>query len=165
MSLPRLAYILATRRILSSWRLELVLFSGILLAVALLASGVVFSDLVADASLRHTLREATPEEANLRVRSFAGSDAPPTARGRKADYRSRVDFVQSRVGGRMDQYLHDQATVLETATFFFTGHPQLELDNEVRPRGEVKYYSGLNPQRMTLEYSDNLDGHLWRIGK
>jgi hypothetical protein len=36
---------------------------------------------------------------------------------------------------------------METSTFFFRGHPQLEVDNDVRPRGEIKYMTGLYPER------------------
>ena len=46
MSLLRLAYVIALRRIIANWRLELVLLLGVVLAVALLSSGVVFSDLL-----------------------------------------------------------------------------------------------------------------------
>ena len=65
MSLLHLAYIIARRRIISSWQLELVVFLGILLSVALLASSVVFSNLLAEAALRRTLQEAMPEDVNI----------------------------------------------------------------------------------------------------
>ena len=57
-AMVRFAYVMAVRRAVASWRLEAVLFGGILLAVALMASGVIFSDLLADASLRHALDQA-----------------------------------------------------------------------------------------------------------
>ncbi|MCH7662172.1 MAG: recombinase family protein [Euryarchaeota archaeon] len=44
-ALTRLAYIIAVKRIISNWRLEVVLFTGILLAVSLLSSGLIFSKL------------------------------------------------------------------------------------------------------------------------
>ena len=46
------------------------MFLGILLAVALLSSSVVFSDLLSEAALRSSLQKATPEQVNLRVRVF-----------------------------------------------------------------------------------------------
>lgn len=48
MPMVRFAYVMAVRRAVSGWRLEAVLFGGILLAVALMASGVIFSDLLSD---------------------------------------------------------------------------------------------------------------------
>ena len=38
----RFAYVMAIRRAVSGWRLEAVLFGGILLAVTLMASSVIF---------------------------------------------------------------------------------------------------------------------------
>lgn len=150
LALARLAYIVAWRRIVSNWRLELILFLGMLLAVALMASGVIFSNLLSEAALRHALSEATPEQANFWVRVFSGQDAPPTAEGRAAHYRSNLNFAEGRVTAPISDYLRDQSRLLETSTFFFTGHPQLELDNQIRPRGEIKFMSGLLPDRIEI---------------
>ena len=70
----RFAYVMAIRRVVSGWRLEAVLFGGILLAVALMASGVIFSDLLSNASLRHALLQATPKETTVSMRSFSSQD-------------------------------------------------------------------------------------------
>lgn len=138
MSLLRLAYIIARQRIVSSWRLELVLFLGIVLAVALLSSSVVFSDLLAEAALRHTLQQATPEEANFWVRTFNDLDDPRIS-GRTPVYQRSVEFMAERVEPRFQPFVEAQMRLLETATFFFAGHPQLEQANEVRPRGKIQY--------------------------
>ena len=143
MSLMQMAYVVAVRRILSSWRLELVLFLGMLLAVALMASGVIFSNLLAEAALRHALNEATPEEANFSVRVFSGQKAPPTTEGRMRHYAANLGFADERVATRVEEFLAEQSLLVETATFFFSGHPKLDLDNDVRPRGEIKYLSSL----------------------
>ena len=143
MSLMQMAYVVAVRRIFSSWRLELVLFLGMLLAVALMASGVIFSNLLAEAALRHALNEATPEEANFSVRVFSGQKAPPTTEGRMRHYASNLGFADARVASRVEEFLAEQSLLVETATFFFSGHPKLDLDNDVRPRGEIKFFSSL----------------------
>ena len=150
MAMIRFAYVMAVRRAVAGWRLEAVLFGGILMAVALMASGAIFSDLLADASLRHALREAPPEQANFWMRSFSSQDEPATAAGRRSVYQDRLDFARERVSKPFAPYLKDEALVLDTATFYFKGHPQLELDNEIRPRGSVVYMSGLGPERATL---------------
>jgi len=146
----RFAYVMAVRRAVSGWRLESVLFGGILLAVALMASGVIFSDLLSNASLRHELQQATPEETNLSMRSFSSQDEPSTSAGRRAVYQDRLNFAQRQVSEPFAKYLKEQSIVLDTATFYFEGHPQLELDNEVRPRGSIIYMSGFEPERVTL---------------
>ena len=101
MSLLHLAFIIARRRIASSWRLELVLFLGILLAVTLLSSGVVFSDLLAEAALRRALTQASKEEANILVRVSNDLDDPRMI-GRRSLYQSNVDLVEQWVTSRFE---------------------------------------------------------------
>ena len=109
MSLLRLSYVLAVRRTMSNWTLELVLFLGILMAVALMSSGVIFSDLVAEAALGHSLGQATPEETNFRVRAFIGSETPATVQGRVSAYQTDIIFNQQRVGAPFEPYLRGRA--------------------------------------------------------
>ena len=145
MSLLHLAYIIALRRIISGWRLELVLFLGMVLAVALMSSGVIFSDLVAESALSRALDQATEEQARFSVQSHHGLDDPSRVSKPVSAYQSSLDFVDSRVAVPFQPYLRDQASLFETATFFFEGHPQLELDDNERPRGRFKYMSDLFP--------------------
>ncbi|NQW24289.1 MAG: FtsX-like permease family protein [SAR202 cluster bacterium] len=146
----RFAYVMAVRRAVSGWRLEAVLFGGILLAVALMASGVIFSDLLSNAALRDALREAPAEQANFWIRSFSSQDEPATTKGRRAAYQARLDFANQRISQPFAPYLKDESRIFDTATFYFQGHPQLELDNEIRPRGSIKYMTGFNSERVTL---------------
>ena len=150
MPMIRFAYVMAVRRAVSGWRLEAVLFGGILMAVALMASGVIFSDLLSNASLRHTLLQAPPEEVNISMRSFSSQDEPSTTSGRRAVYQERLRFAQDEISAPFAPYVKEQARVLDTATFYFEGHPQLELDNDIRPRGSIIYMSGFAPDRVTL---------------
>ncbi|PKB80453.1 MAG: hypothetical protein BZY88_08675 [SAR202 cluster bacterium Io17-Chloro-G9] len=150
LSLLLTAHSVAAKRIISGWKLEIVLFLGIVLAVALMSSGVIFSNLLAEAALRHTLEGASPEDANIWVRTFSGRESPPTSAGRVSEHESRLRFADERVASKFQPYMQDQSRFLETATFFFQGHPQLELDNEVRPRGQIKFSDGLAPPRITM---------------
>ena len=121
MAMIRFAYVMAVRRAVSGWRLEAVLFGGILLAVALMASGVIFSDLLANASLRHALRVAPVEEVNFWVRSFSSQDEPATTEGRRSAYLDRLDFAKNQLSEPFAPYLKDEAMVLDTATFYYQG--------------------------------------------
>ena len=150
MSLLRLAYVVAVRRTISNWRLEMVLLLSIVLAVALMSSGVIFSDLVAEAALHHTLGRATPDEANIEVRTFIGRESFSTVEGRLSAYQQRSSFVDQRVGAAFAPYVRDRSRLLEGPTFFFQGHPQLELDERDRPRGNIQYLRGLWPERSEL---------------
>ena len=146
----RFAYMMAVRRVLSGWRLESVLFGGILLAVALMASGVIFSDLLSNASLRHELLQATPEEANISMRSFSSQDESSTQPGRREAYQDRLDFAQQNVSSRLGSHIKEELVVLDTATFYFEGQPNLEIDNDTRVRGSVIYMSSFGSDRVTL---------------
>ena len=94
------ALAVAAKRIISGWKLEIVLFLGIVLAVALMSSGVIFSNLLAEAALRHTLAQANPEEANFWVRAFSGQDSPLSTEGRTSEYVARNRFNDEKVADR-----------------------------------------------------------------
>ena len=150
-SLWRMALIVAVRRIISNWKLEVILLFGVMLAVALMSSEVIFSDMLAEAALRHSLNVAAPEEVNFSVRTFSGQSPPPRVDARFSAYQSDVNFVENRITEPFRPYLRDQSRLLETATFFFEGYPHLELSNDVRPRGGFKNMSGLWPQRVIID--------------
>ena len=128
----------------------MVLFIGIVLAVALMSSGVIFSNMLAEAALAHTVSGAKPEEINIQIRSFIGREAPLTASGRAGAYQARLDFVEQRVATPLRPYLRERAHIFESSTFFFQGHPQLELEDDLRPRGAIRYIQGLWPDRAEL---------------
>ena len=147
----RFAYVMAIGRAVSSWRLEAVLFSGILMAVALMASGVIFSELLANAALRDALSRSEPKDVNLKVRTFSSQDDPPDVEGRSAAFRARDEFVRRNVQEPFGDYLLDHTRLIKSATFFFRGRPHLELDNETRPRGSVIHMEGLEGRTRVLE--------------
>ena len=143
MSFLQLAYTMARRRIATAWRLELVLFLGILLSVALLSSSVVFSDLLAEAALRRTLRQAEPGDVNFWVRIFLNLEEPAIASQRASVYQSSIEFIDDRVTSVFDPYLEDHGRLLETSTFFFTDDPRFDVEQDARPRGRIQYMTGL----------------------
>ena len=150
-SLFRFAYVMAIGRTLSGWRLEAVLFGGVLLAVALMASGVVFSELLSNAALRDSLSRSETSKVNFTVRSFSSGDDPLDAEGRMAAFQARDDFVQRNVLAPFQPYLEDNSRLIKTATFYFQGQPHLELEQELRPRGPVVHLTGLDERIQVLE--------------
>ena len=92
-SLWGMALIVAVRRIISNWKLEAILLFGVMLAVALMSSEVIFSDMLAEAALRHALDVAAPEEVNFSVRSYNTQDSSPSVAARFSAYRSDLNFV------------------------------------------------------------------------
>ena len=150
-SLLRFAYVMAVGRVVSGWRLEAMLFGSILLAVALMASGVIFSSLLANAALRGELVQAAPEDVNFWVRSFSSRDDPQDVEGRRRAFKDREVFVEQQLIEPFVPYLKDHSRYLETATFFFQGRPNLELDKDIRPRGPIAYLSGISDRVRVVE--------------
>ena len=150
MSLLQLAYVIALRRTISNWQLETVLFLGMVLAVSLMSSGVVFSDLLEEVALRRTLDQATPEQANFTVRTYNGLEDPTLVSEQASIYLRGIDIVERLVSVPFQPYIQDQALLFQTLPFFFAGHPQLELPDDVRPRGRISHMTGLFPDRVDI---------------
>ena len=143
MSLIKLGYIIAIRRIISAWHIEAILFIGIFLAVTLLSSSVVFSQLLSEVSLSHTLSNSKPDDKQLWLRSFSDlkSSQPKDS---SSIYSQNTGFIKQRVIDKLRSFTSDHHLILETATFFFEGLPTLSEDDQVRPRGKVQYLSSLD---------------------
>lgn len=142
---------MAIGRAVSTWRLQAVLFGGMLLAVALMASGVIFSELLSNAALRDALERADPSRVNLLVRSFTSQDDPTDADARAAAFAARDDFVRRTVQEPLQPYLKNQSRLTKTATFFFKGRPHLETDRDTRPRGAVFHLTGMEERSRVVE--------------
>ena len=150
MSVLQLAYVVALRRIVTGWRLELVLFLGILLAVALMSSGIVFSELLADASLRRALELSDPDEANFSVSSYSDLQDPSLLPPEGSTYRRSLDIVDGRVARGLEPYLRERSRIFETSSFFFTGHDRFDLDDNRQPRGRFLYIDRLYPDHARI---------------
>ena len=66
-SLLRFATVVAWRRTLADWRLQLAAGFGVILAVALMAAGVIYAQALEETALRYTLRNAVEEDIDLTV--------------------------------------------------------------------------------------------------
>ena len=145
-----LGYVLARRRLMSSFRIELTVLLGVTLAVVLLSSAVVFNDLLAETALRRALADAEASDVNIWVRVFNDLDDPRTATPASDRYLTSHQFVAHRVLPPLGDAVGALSFQVETATFYFTGRPNLDLPNDVRPRGRMQYLSGLREGKGTL---------------
>ena len=145
-----LGYVLARRRLMSSFRIELTVLLGVTLAVVLLSSAVVFNDLLAETALRRALADAESSDVNIWVRVFNDLDDPRTATPASDRYLTSHQFVAHRVLPPLGDAVGALSFQVETATFYFTGRPNLDLPNDVRPRGRMQYLSGLREGKGTL---------------
>ena len=150
-SLVRFAYVMAMGRAVSGWRLEGVLLASILVAVSLMASGVIFSDLLSNSALRETLARSELDNVNFTVRTFSSRDDPADVDGRIRAFQDRDHFVEQNVTAQFQPFLKDQSRYLETATFFFQGRPHLETDRDIRPRGQIFHLTEMPNHIRVLE--------------
>jgi hypothetical protein len=134
---------MAVRRLLAHWRLTAAAGGGVLLAVALMASGVIYGSALEEAALRHTLRTAPPRERNLAVRLFNPLD--------RDLYASDSRWVQETILRPLSPYFRGTAQFAQTATFFFMGRPSLEGEDATRPRGALQGISEMEKHIRLLE--------------
>ncbi|MBI4234588.1 MAG: FtsX-like permease family protein [Chloroflexi bacterium] len=138
-----LAYHVARRRATVDWRLQLAVAFGMLLAVALMTSGVIYSIMLRESALQYTLRQTPPQEVDLAVRVFNPLDP--------AIFANSSRFVEERVFKKLRPYLRDRSLYIRTSTFFFAGRPEWETSDSVRPRGPLQYMSGLEEHIRVVE--------------
>ena len=145
-----LGYVLARRRLMSSFRIELTVLLGVTLSVVLLSSAVVFNDLLAETALRRALAEADSGDVNIWVRVFNDLDDPRVATVASDRYRNAQRFVAQRALPPLGDAIGAASFQVETATFYFTGRSNLDLPNDVRPRGRVQYLAGFQESKGKL---------------
>lgn len=150
MSILQLAYVIALRRAISNWKLEIVLFLGMILAVSLMSSGVIFSDLLEEAALSRTLEQTTPEQVNFTVRTYNGLEDSSLVSKQDSVYLDGLDTVEQYVSAPLQSYLQSEALLFQTLPFFFEGHPQLKMSDNIRPRGKISHMTGLFPDRAEM---------------
>jgi len=127
--LLRFAILIALRRTAADWRLQAAAGLGMVLAVALMASAVIYSNALRETALRHTLQNASVGEVNLAVGLAHALERPTFEATRRS--------VQGQVNDPIDAYLKGSAVLAQTSTFLFSGLPQLDLPREQQPRGPV----------------------------
>ena len=131
----RLAWLLAARRLASDWRLESAVGLGMALAVTLMASGVVYSEILRESALQHTLAVSGPAEVDYSVRVFG-----PLEESFFATSNARIE---REAYARLAPPFTGRSTLIETPTFFYLGRPAWETESGDRPRGKLQYQAGL----------------------
>lgn len=129
------ASLVARRRLRADWRLQGAVAFGMVLAAALMASGVIYSAVLRQAALRHTLVTSPQTAVNLRVEAFSPVDP--------AIFASHDRLVQREAFQPLQPYLKDQALFVQTPTFFFKGRADLETPETSRPRGPLQSFTRL----------------------
>ena len=142
MAILHLGYVLARRRLMSSFRIELTVLLGVTLSVVLLSSAVVFNDLLAETALRRALAEADSDDVNIWTRVFNDLDDPRTATAASDRYALSRQFVNQRVIAPLADSIGAASFQVETATFYFSGRPHLDLPKQRTPPGTIAVFIG-----------------------
>ncbi|MBI2935822.1 MAG: ABC transporter permease, partial [Chloroflexi bacterium] len=130
--------LIAWRRIRLDWRLQMAVAFGMLLATALMASGVIYSSVLRQAALRHILKTSRPADVNFAVQVFSPLD--------RAIYEANERLVEDKIYPTLRPYLRDRALFIQTPTFFFTGREVWDASDDTRPRGPLQYFSSAESQ-------------------
>lgn len=142
-SLVRFSALVAWRRSLADWRLQLASAFGVVLAVTLMAAGVVYSHALEETAFSHTLDRATDEDVNVRVRVFHALETPLYSATRR--------FVEERVGGRMEPYVKEELLLIQTSTLFFKDLQGAATDNPTRPRATLQTVTDMQDHSTLVE--------------
>ena len=135
-ALARFATLITLRRTVADWRLQAAAGLGMVLAVALMASGVIYHNALKETALGYTLRNVPDEELNVLVRVFHALERP--------QFDASKRFVNERMIQPLRPHFQGSSLLIQTSTFFFTGLPQLDQANTVRPRGNLQTMTRLN---------------------
>lgn len=134
---------IALRRTVADWRLQVAAAFGMVLAVALMAAAVIYSDALKETALQYTFRNTAPERLDIMV------GLPSTLDKRTLD--GAVDRVNEQLYRPIEPYVEQSTLFIRTSTFFFDGNPRLEGLSGERPRGPVHGVSGLENHVRLLE--------------
>lgn len=134
---------MVVRRSLANRRLLATVAVGVVMAAALMASVVLYSDAVRDLGLRYALRNAEPAERNVRV----------VISGRPAldDYRQRRETVDGLLERYLGGVIGETVRFGRTATFYVTAPGAPVPADADRPRGHFQFADRLADHIEVLE--------------
>ncbi len=142
-ALIKFAVLIALRRTVSDWRLQVAAAFGMLLAVALMASGVIYSQALAETALRNTLVNVPEEDLNITFRTFHNLDRPAVEASER--------YVEERIRRPLSPYAGDDVLLIQTSTLFLSGLPQLDIEDSSRPRSSLQAISDLPSHVQIIE--------------
>ena len=134
-ALIKFAVLIALRRTVSDWRLQAAAAFGMLLAVALMASGVIYSQALAETALRNTLLNVPEEDLNITFRTFHNLEIPAVEASER--------YVEEQIRRPLSPYVGEDLLLIQTSTLFLSGLPQLDVENSIRPRSSLQAISDL----------------------
>ncbi len=122
---------MVVRRSLANRRLLSTVVVGVVMAAALMASVVLYSDAIRDLGLRHTLEKADPLDRNIRV-MMSGRPALP-------DYQAKRDTVERTLDSHAGEVIGERVHYGRSATFYLAAPGEPAPEEESRPRAHFQF--------------------------
>ncbi len=128
--LLRFAALVAVRRSRADWRMQAAVAFGILLAVTLMAAGTIYSNALAETSLRYTLANARPQDLNLTLTAYQALE--------RSAFGSLQRVEEERVRQPQATYMGFHSLLVRSSTMYFSQQSILDLPEEERLRGDLQ---------------------------
>ncbi len=129
-SLIRMGVLIALRRTAADWRLQSAAGFGMVLAVALMAASVIYSNALRETALDYTLRTAERDSLHLVISESHALDSDL--------FQATNEIVVERISKRLSPYIDGSALQIETSTIMYSGLPQFDNPASGKPhRGPV----------------------------
>ena len=129
-SLIRMGVLIALRRTAADLRLQSAAGFGMVLAVALMAASVIYSNALRETALDYTLRTAERDSLHLVISESHALDSDL--------FQATNEIVVERISKRLSPYIDGSALQIETSTIMYSGLPQFDNPASGKPhRGPV----------------------------
>lgn len=134
-ALIRFAFLIVIRRFGSDWRIQATAGFGVLLAVALMAAGVIYSKALAETALANTLASVSDEELDITYRTFHQLELPA--------FEASNNYVDEFIRKPIQPFMVEDVLLIQTSTLFLSGSPRFDVPSASRPRSSVQSISKL----------------------
>ena len=112
-ALIRFAFLIVIRRVGSDWRIQATAGFGVLLAVALMAAGVIYSKALAETALANTLATVSDEELDITYRTFHQLELPA--------FEASNNYVDEFIRKPIQPFMVEDVLLIQTSTLFLSG--------------------------------------------
>ena len=130
------AWRLVVRRSLANWRLLSCVIIGVLIAVALLSSTPLYSNVLSDLGLAHALNEQATELLNVHIYA-------PNYPLDFADYQKGRAFIDQQVSRNIGKIVGQEERYVRSQTFYAAWTDRTIATDADRPRGYWQVFTGL----------------------
>ena len=135
---------MVAKRSRAHWRLLSAVVIGVVLAVTIMSSTVIYYDALRELALDHSMSQYEDEELHLLIRGDRGPTNPQ-------EYQKVNDYVTGQIDRRVAWFLKDRYYAGKSATFFLTELGQPLIRETSRDRAFYQFYPNLEAHTRVVE--------------